>query len=129
MNEMTLAQHTYGSASQATRSPRDIEYMALARLSHGLRDAAAARDTNFPAFASAVSRNLAFWSIVATDVSGSANALPEELRERLFWLSEFVRVESRRVLRGEADVESLVEINLNMMQGLRPAVTPAPAPA
>ena len=124
-----MAQQTYGSASQATRSPRDIEYVALARLSHELRGTAASRSTNFPAFAKAVSRNLAFWSIVATDVSGSDNALPEELRGRLFWLCEFVRVESRRVLRGEAEVDSLVEINLSMMQGLRPAATSVAARA
>ena len=97
-----------------------MEYAVLGRLSHALRKAADQRETNFPAFADAVARNLSFWSIVATDVSSPENRLPSELRQRLFWLSEFVRVESGRALRGTAEVEPLVEINMSLMQGLRP---------
>lgn len=117
---MNLAHRAYRDASQPIRSARDIEYMALANLSHALRDAAPSRNTDFPTFAKAISRNLAFWSVVATDVSSPKNGLPEDLRERIFWLSEFVRAESARLLRGEGEVEALVDVNLGLMQGLRP---------
>lgn len=119
---MSLAQRAHDAYSTATvpiRSSRSIEYEVISKISHRLRNAAKARDTSFPAFAEALSENHRLWTTLATDIAQDENALPDELRARLFWLAEFVEAESRKLLRGAGDVGILIEINAAVLHGLR----------
>lgn len=104
----------YGSARTAVNSPRQIEYQAFARVTHGMRDA---RD--FPDLADALHRNLKLWTLLAADVAGQGNSLPQALRAQLFYLAEFTRDHTTLVLRRKADPGPLIEINTAIMKGLR----------
>lgn len=119
MNDLSMAEAAYGSSSKSARDPGEVEYAILGRISHKLRQSALNREADFAAFARALSDNRAFWSVIASDVADSRNALPAELKARLFWLSEFVTAETARLLRREGDVEALVSVNAAVMQGLR----------
>ena len=52
-------------------------------------------------------------------MASDANALPDALRARIVYLAEFTRQHSRKVLGREAGIDALVEINTNVLRGLR----------
>ncbi|MEM9970062.1 MAG: flagellar biosynthesis regulator FlaF [Pseudomonadota bacterium] len=119
MSSAQQAHLAYARAGAEVRSPRATEYAAFSRISHTLRDAAMHQKTNYPAFVSALSDNRQLWTTLAVDVADQKNALPQDLRARLFWLAEFTEEETRKILRGSGDVGVLIEINAAVMQGLR----------
>ena len=113
-----MARTAYG-ASTAVRTDRGNEYDAFARITAALKTAAGMPKDKFPAFAKALDDNRRLWTIVAADVSDSDNALPQQLRAQIFYLAEFTLTQTPRVLRGEANADSLIEINTMIMRGLR----------
>jgi len=68
--------------------------------------------------AEAVDLNRRLWNLLAVDVLSDENLLPEETRASILSLNEFTRTHSRKVLREEADVRPLIEINAAIMRGL-----------
>ena len=132
-----MAQRAYGAAARPLRSARGTEYeifaevtAALARAGRAANDGAAegfeARSRRFAALVDAVHRNRRLWTTLAAGVADPDNALPAELRARLFYLAEFTEHHGRAVLRG-ADPAPLVEINRAVMSGLRPQASEAAA--
>jgi len=113
-----LAQSAYGGAATPLRSARGIEYAAFARVTARLQAAAAEGVAGFPRLAAALHENRRLWTLIAADVAGDENGLPEMLRARLFWLARFTEAHSRQVLARRAGPEPLVEINTMMMRGL-----------
>ena len=119
MNVAERAKATYGQNAARIISNRAAEHEALARISHKLRATAARASVDFAAFASALHENVKLWTIFAADVAHSDNHLPIDLRARIIWLSEFVNIETRKLLKGEGDIAVLVEINAAVLMGLR----------
>lgn len=109
----------YAHAEGPVRTPRAIEYDLLARCTQALSTAWAPRREDFPSLARALHDNLKLWSSLAADVAEPGNALPKDLRAKLFYLYEFTAEHSRAVLEGRASVEVLVDINTAVMRGLR----------
>ena len=112
------AQQAYARATSHIRSGRRVEYEAIGRISHRLRNAAIGKDADYPGFVAAIAQNRKLWATLAADVAQQGNELPDDLRARLFWLAEFTEAESRRILRGKGDVAILIEVNAAVMQGL-----------
>jgi flagellar protein FlaF len=100
------------------RTPRATEYAAFARITARLKAAEAAGRKNFPALAAALAENRRLWTMLAADVAGADNGLPQSLRARIFYLYEFTTHHSRQVLNGKADVAPLIEVNTAIMRGL-----------
>lgn len=119
MNVVERAKEGYRSNSAPIKSHRAAEYEAIARISHKLRYAGMNRDANYPEFVEALSENSRLWTTLAVDVAQAENGLPQDLRSRLFWLSEFTSHETARILRGEGDLSILIEINAAVLHGLR----------
>ncbi|KFE34079.1 flagellar biosynthesis regulator FlaF [Thioclava atlantica] len=119
MYATTLAKTAYDNPDQPVRTARGTEFELFARVTRRLKQAAGAGKTAFPALAQAVYDNRRLWSVLAADVADPSNALPAELRARLFYLNEFTQTHSRKVLAGGASPEVLVEINTAIMRGLR----------
>ena len=113
-----MARTAYGSTT-AIRTDRGVEYDAFARVTAALRTAAADGKQKFPALAKALEDNRRLWTIIAADVADPGNMLPQELRAQIFYLSEFTIRHTSRVLRREADADTLIEINTMIMRGLR----------
>ncbi|QIE56981.1 flagellar biosynthesis regulator FlaF [Pikeienuella piscinae] len=124
------AEIAYGDPRNAAKSPRQIEYQAFARITRAL-DAAAETDgpTAFPRLAAALHDNLKLWTVIAADVALEGNGLPEMLRARLFYLAEFTRAHTRKVLAQEENAAPLIELNTAIMRGLRQQSEAASCPA
>lgn len=119
MNVVERAKEGYRRNAMPIKSNRAAEYEAIAQISHRLRAAGLKRDTNFPEFVEALSENGRLWTTLAVDVAQAENALPQDLRARIFWLREFTSHETARILRGEGDLSILIEINAAVLHGLR----------
>ena len=101
------------------KTPRNLEYDLLARITQRLTAAWALRRTNYAAMLSALDDNLRMWSVLAADVAETSNGLPAKLRAQLFYLYEFTAKHSRAVRDDGASIEVLVDINTAVMRGLR----------
>ncbi|MDA7964569.1 flagellar biosynthesis regulator FlaF [Ruegeria sp.] len=119
MTPQTLAQRAYAQTAAPTRTPRDTEYEAISKITRRLKAAAARKSTDFAAFVQALHENRRLWSVLATGVTDSDNALPNELRARIFYLAEFTELHSSQVLGNNATVEPLLDINTAVLRGLR----------
>ncbi|WP_281995439.1 flagellar biosynthesis regulator FlaF [Ruegeria faecimaris] len=119
MTPQTLAQRVYAQAAAPTRTPRDTEYEAISKITHRLKAAAARHKTDFGAFVQALHENRRLWSVLANGVVDSNNALPNDLRARIFYLAEFTEQHSSQILSNKASVEPLLEINMAVLKGLR----------
>lgn len=97
---------------------KDAEVEIILRVTRRLKNARAARQENFPEFASALQDNRKLWITLASDVANAQNELPQDLRARLFYLAEFVQAHSSEVLKNGADVTPLLDINLALLRGL-----------
>lgn len=119
MNALTHSKSGYAAGNTSLRPLRSLEYEALARVTRRLTSAWAQRKSDFPSLAVAMNENLALWRLLALDVAEPGNSLPAPLRAQLFYLFEFADQHSEKVLRNEASVEVLVDINTAVMRGLR----------
>jgi len=119
VNAQHLAKTAYSSNTAPIRTPRSTEYEAFARVTHRMRSATEAGRKAFPELAAALHANRQLWTTLAADVAEHGNALPGELRARVFYLAEFTALHSGKVLRGEENAEVLVDINTAIMRGLR----------
>lgn len=114
-----MARAIYAGSANAARTPRSIEHEAFATVARRLNAALANGADGFPALAEALHDNRRLWTVVAADVAEPTNGLPQSLRGRLFYLAEFTRHHTAKVLAGQADARALVEINMAVMRGLR----------
>ena len=109
----------YATREAPTRSFRSVEYDLLARATHRLKTTWLRRAEDFPALAAALDANQQLWSALAIDVADAGNDLPAPLRAQLFYLAEFTRKHSRKVLDEVASIDALADINTAVMRGLR----------
>ena len=119
MNAIDMARTAYSIPQDATRTLRDIEYDAFARVTHRMKSASRGDSNAFPALVRALQENTQLWTIIAADVAEPTNGLPAPLRAQLFYLYEFTAQHSRKVLAGNATTDALVDINTCVMRGLR----------
>ena len=125
MTALDQARAAYGVSARAIRTPRDMEHDALARVTHRLKRAQEGASTPFADLARAIHDNRTLWTIFAAELAGPGNGLPVDLRAGLLSLARFVDSHSTKVLRGSADMEPLIEINVAVMRGLRSTETAA----
>ena len=118
MISVAQKQNGYMDATRTVGLPRDVEYQLFARvtgkLNRGFQESA-----SFPELVEALQENLSLWRTLALDVADEENDLPDQLRAQLFYLFEFTRAHTPKVMRGDADVSALVDINMAIMRGLR----------
>ncbi len=119
MNARLRAQHAYRHQAQAAKTGRDTEYDAFARITSRLKSAATKGRAGYNDLVDALHENRKLWTILAGDVVSKSNGLPPEVRARIFYLSEFTQKHSSLVLRKEASIRPLLEINIAIMRGLR----------
>nr|WP_268821690.1 flagellar biosynthesis regulator FlaF [Octadecabacter dasysiphoniae] len=120
VNIIDLAHQAYAPKTSALRSERSTEHQLFSEITAQLRNTASRLPAAFPKFAEAVHANRAVWTHLATQVADGDNALSDDLRARIFYLAEFTAFHSRKVLKGEADITPLIDINTAMMRGLNP---------
>jgi len=119
VNATSQALRGYADNSGSTRSDRRREYDVIARVTQELRDGAVQRKTNFGLFAEALHRNQRLWTALVVDIADVANPLPKELKARIVYLAEFTSQHTGKVLRENASVMPLLEINMAVLRGLK----------
>ncbi|RST30976.1 flagellar biosynthesis regulatory protein FlaF [Sphingomonas ginkgonis] len=115
---MSLA--SYSRAQTLAEHPRTTEYRLIAQVTaqvqaqwaHGLRGAA---------LVPVLHRNREMWSAFAADCAAAGNGLPDGLRAAIISLSLWVDRFTSGVVRGEEDIEPLLEVNRSIMEGLAAA--------
>ncbi|MCF6233681.1 MAG: flagellar biosynthesis regulator FlaF [Rhodobacteraceae bacterium] len=119
MNAQSKAMHAYSAVSTTVKTPRNIEYDAVARITHRLRSEAGKGIKGFPGLAKALYDNKRLWNIFAVDVADADNRLPPALKAQIFYLAEFTSQHTTKVLARKADVGPLLEINIAILNGLQ----------
>lgn len=119
MNALRHAKQAYSAAKAPTRTVKNLEYDAIARITHKLVAAAGKGPEGFNTLAAALTDNRRLWTIFMADIASPSNKLPQELKEHLVYLTEFTRQHTSKVLARQADVKPLVDINTAIMRGLR----------
>ncbi|WP_039018557.1 flagellar biosynthesis regulator FlaF [Halocynthiibacter namhaensis] len=120
MNAYHMAKTAYSGTNASTiRTPSANEYEAFADVTRKLMFAAARSPQHIPEIAHAIHDNRQLWSRLASDVVSEDNQLPVDLRARIFSLAEFTTRHSSKVLKGDATLTALIDINTTIMRGLR----------
>lgn len=120
MSVAAHAQTTYGSQARMLKTPRDIEYEVLARITGRLQTCLPhTRGHADTVLVSALTDNRRLWTAFAADLAGPDNGFPRDLRAGLFYLAEFTLRHTAKVLSGQATADVLAEINTAVMRGLR----------
>lgn len=120
MNIIDQARHAYAPQTSPLRTGRSTEHQLFSETTARLKQTSARLPSGFAAFAEAVHANRAVWTHLAIQVADEDNGLSPDLRARIFYLAEFTTFHSQKILRGEADIAPLVEINTAIMRGLNP---------
>lgn len=113
-----LAVKAYGEVQQRTVGDKELEYALFRQITDALESVLATTEFAPAEWADAISRNQQLWSLIAVDLLNPANALADELKRSLLYLSEFVRRTSLKVLAGEDGLSDLIEVNKTVMAGL-----------
>ncbi|AUC53580.1 flagellar biosynthesis regulator FlhF [Sagittula sp. P11] len=118
MNVQTQALRAYAQNARTTQTPRGTEYELIARVTHRIKAAAEAGPMAYPKLVEALSDNQRLWTTLAIDVADDGNALPQDLRARIFYLAEFVQQQTSKVLTRKGRITPLLEINAAILKGL-----------
>ena len=113
-----LAFKAYGEVKQRTAGERNIEFELFQQITEALEHVARSEDVAPALWADAIHRNLQLWSALAVDLLHPGNALPDEVKKSLLYLSEFVRQSSMKILSGTGELADLIEINRTVMGGM-----------
>lgn len=124
-----MSLQAYQQAAKRAENPRETEYRLFAQVTLALMDAAKADPHDLGARVDALDWNRRVWSVLAEDCANPANGLPAPLRASIISLGIWVGRQTSAVIRRQEPVESLIEINRMIMQGLAPAQASAPSAA
>lgn len=116
--------NAYAAAQNVTEDPRHTEYRLLAQVTGALIKARDGEGTLQDRI-STLLWNQRVWEAFMTDLSDEGNVLPQALRGQLLSLAVWVVKETGAVLDDTGDIDSLITVNRNIMDGLRPAVATA----
>lgn len=110
--------HAYALTQKETLSGRALEREIFSRITARL----AAADRNTPRgkrdLTTALYENRRLWIALAVDLVSPGNTCSDELKGALLSLARFVERHTDAVMRDEAFVDPLVEINTNIISGL-----------
>lgn len=118
MTAHSMAMRAYAQSTSPIKTARQTEYDAIARITHELKKTKIEGSGDFPRLATALHKNNQLWTLLASDVAGSGNQLPKEVRARIIILAEFTKRHTAQVLSNKADIDPLIEINTAILRGL-----------
>ncbi|MEJ6393039.1 flagellar biosynthesis regulator FlaF [Gymnodinialimonas sp. 2305UL16-5] len=117
MISTSLAQSAYNAAATPVRTDRGTEYAAFQKVT-ALLNKARRPEASMVERAEALDKNRKLWAIIAGDIAGADNKLPQSLRAQLFYLAEFSLLQSSKALKEADALDSLVDVNTAVMRGL-----------
>ena len=115
-----MSVNAYQKAGEIVSSPRDNEYRAFGMVINRLKEA-----KSHTQVIEACHLNNRLWSTLTADLSRPENPLPTDLKARLISLALWTYRHSAKVMRGDIGVQALVDLNHEIMVGLRGDKMPA----
>src|ERR1700761_2363833 len=116
-----MSLRAYQQAATRTENPRETEYRLFAQVTLALIEAGKADARDLPARIDALEWNRRVWSVLTEDCADPGNRLPDQLRASIISLGIFVGRYTSKVIRGVEPIDTLIDINRTVMQGLMPA--------
>ncbi|WP_188054546.1 MULTISPECIES: flagellar biosynthesis regulator FlaF [unclassified Sphingosinithalassobacter] len=113
---MTL--QAYAAARSRAETPRATEHRLIGEITGEMMDAQNAGLTG-PALVRPLHRNREMWSTFATDCAAQGNGLPAELRAQIVSIALWVDRHTSAVMAGRESIGDLIDVNRNIMEGLR----------
>lgn len=117
----------YHKTQSVARSPRATEYQLFGQVTHSLINVKD-KEKRDQEFIKALDWNRRMWSTLSADCGAAGNGLPDQLRAQIISLALFVSRYTTQVMSGTEDIDTLIDINRTVMEGLAPQAK-APAPA
>lgn len=108
----------YGNVSRRTATETVNELAVFRQITDELEVVARQDLPNPGLWGDALSRNNQLWTILSQDLMHEGNQLPFETKQGLLRLALFVICHTQDVYSGKADVDTLIEINRTVMEGL-----------
>lgn len=110
----------YQATQTATETPRQTEYRLFGQVTRALVTARDAGDKarGTPEWHKAILWNRRLWMALQGDLAADGNGLPDDLKAKLISVAIWVDKYSRKVMKGEAELGPLIDINRNIMGGL-----------
>lgn len=125
MNAQLLAKTAYGAAATPVRTDRGTEYALFTQVTQRLKAAALKGPSHYNELVRALHDNRMMWVTLAADVADRENELSKELRARIFFLAEFTKSHTSKVIGGRASVQALIDVNASIMRGLGQRAVPS----
>lgn len=116
--------NAYAAAMNNTEDPRSTEYRLLGSVTGALIRANTA-EASLQDRLNALLWNQQVWEAFLVDLSDEDNALPQNLRASLINLSLWIIKETDALMDIGDDLEAMILINRNIMEGLRPSMSAA----
>lgn len=113
-----MSLQAYQQAQKAIENPREAEYRIFGQVTAGLLDAAKP-EAELKQRIHALGENRKLWSTLAMDCASEGNQLTEALRAQIISLSLWVSRYSSDVMRENAPIDPLIEVNRTIMEGLK----------
>lgn len=121
-----MSLQAYQQAATRVETPRETEYRLFAQVTLALVEASKLDAKDFAGRAGALDWNRRLWSVLAADCGAEGNQLPPEVRAGIISLSIWVGKYTSEVIRGDEDIQDLIDVNRMIMQGLRGRADAAP---
>ena len=113
-----MSYQTYEKTARRAEDPRQVEYRLLGKVTRALMELQSDPSADVNERIKVLDWNRRVWSTFAADCGAKGNGLPDTLRAGIISLSIFVSKHSSAVVRGQADISVLIDINRDIMQGL-----------
>jgi flagellar biosynthesis activator protein FlaF len=115
-----MTHKAYQSTLRVTEPPRATEYRLFGVVTGALIDAQK-NGAKGGSLAETIDWNRKLWRTLATDCLDDRNQLPQDVRAKIVSISLWVGKYSKQVMRKDAPVTPLIEVNRSIMQGLQGA--------
>lgn len=123
MDQKQNALRGYGQVKRQTASDKHIELQLFSAVTARLRAQVQNNSTRLSGEkAETLIENAKLWNLLFCDLVNSDNKLPLELKTNLISLAEFTQGHTQRVLRGEASIDILIDVNTAIIEGLKSAI-------
>lgn len=113
-----MSLRAYQQTAARAETPREAEYRLFGQVTRALMEAAKLDQADLTGRMDALDWNRRLWSALAVDCAATGNTLPPPLRASIISLSMWVGKYTSKVIRGEDDIQDLIDINRMVMQGL-----------
>jgi flagellar protein FlaF len=120
-----MSYQAYQRTSARAEDPRSTEYRLLGQVTRALIEVQEIEPREIRKRAEALDWNRRVWSAFAADCANPDNGLPDALRASIISLSIFISKETSTAMRGGGDIETLIDLNRTVMQGLEPGAQAA----